>query len=92
MGVAKFRSIADMPEPPMATSPLAGVAAACELSELSSAFGPPIVGPRGVRKFRSIAEASAFREAWEDDAITQRAAYFRALGEPERAESLTSRQ
>ena len=74
MGVAKFRSVTDMPEPPMATSPLAGVAAACALSELSSAFGRPIVGPRGVRKFRSVAEASAYREAWEDAAMRRRAA------------------
>lgn len=76
MGVAKFRSVADMPDPPVATSALAGVAAACAMSELSSAFGPPIVGPRGVRKFRSIAEASAYREAWEDNAMRQRAAYL----------------
>jgi len=73
MGVAKFRSVADMSEPPMATTPLAGVAAACALSELSSAFGDPIVGPRGVRKFRSVAEASDYRQAWEDAAMQGRA-------------------
>lgn len=85
MGVTKYRSVADMPDPPMAASPLEGVASACALSELSAAFGPVIAMPRGVRKFRSIAEASAYREAWEDEAMRQRAAYFRELGKPERA-------
>ena len=74
MGVAKYRSVSDMPDPPRAKSALAGVTSACELSELSSAFGRPIVGPRGVHKFRSIAEATAFREAWEGEAMRQRAA------------------
>ena len=86
VGVTKYRSVADMPDPPMASSPLAGVASACELSELSAAFGPVIAMPRGVRKFRSVAEASAFREAWEDEAMRQRAAYLREAGEPQRAE------
>lgn len=76
MGVARYRSVADMPDPPMAASPLAGVAAACRMSELSAAFGPVSVPPRGVHKFRSIAEASAYREAWEDEAMRRRAAYL----------------
>ena len=74
MGVTKFRSVADMPEPPLARTALEGVAAACVLSELSAAFGPAIVAPRGVRKFRSVAEASAYRQDWEDAAMLRRAA------------------
>ena len=74
MGVTKFRSVADMPDPPRATSALAGVASACDLSELSRAFGYDLAMPRGVRKFRSVAEASAFREAWENEGIRRRAA------------------
>lgn len=92
MGVTKYRSVADMPPPPRAISALAGVAAACALSELSGVFGPPIVAPRGVRKFRSIEEASAAREAWEGEAMRQRAAYFRGLREAEDAKGLTGRQ
>lgn len=72
MGVRKFHSIADMPDPPRAKSALAGVTAACELSELSRAFGYDLTRPRGVFKFRSVAEASADREAWEDAAIRRR--------------------
>lgn len=80
MGVMKYRSVAEMPDPPMAASPLAGVSVACRMSELSAAFGPVAVPPRGVRKFRSIAEASAHREAWEDEAMRQRAAYLLEQG------------
>lgn len=76
MGVTKYRSVAEMPDPPAAASPLAGVASACRMSELSAAFGPVLVPPRGVRKFRSIDEAAAERRAWEDEAMRQRAAFL----------------
>lgn len=66
MSVAKFRSVADMPGPALASSPLEGIAAACTASELSRAFGHEAVAPRGVRKFRSVAAASEHRRAWED--------------------------
>ena len=73
MGVSKFRSVAEMPDPPRATSALAGLAAACELSELSRAFGHDTTRPRGVFKFRSVADASEDREAWEDAVMRRRA-------------------
>ena len=78
MTLTRFRSVADMPDPPALRSPLESVAAACALSEMSRAFGHEPVSHRGVRKFRSVAEASDDREAREDAAVRDRAAKRRA--------------
>lgn len=65
MTVRKYRSVAEMPPPPLARSALEGLASACALSQVSAAFGHRRSAPRGVRKFRSVQEADAHREAWE---------------------------
>lgn len=64
MPITRYRNVADMPPPERAASALAGLAAACESSELAAAFGVTRVGPRGVRRFRSVEEAAAERERW----------------------------
>jgi hypothetical protein len=43
---------------------LKGLAAACAASELTASFGVARIGPRGVRRFRSVEEADAQREQW----------------------------
>jgi hypothetical protein len=65
MPVSRHRDVADIPEPPRADSALDGLAAACAASSLSRAFGHARRAPRGVRRFRSIEEAGAYRERWE---------------------------
>lgn len=75
MGVSRFRSVADMPAyPARAATPLDGLRAACVLSAVSQAFGHHVVAPRGVRRFRSVAEAWEHRRAWEEAAMRQAAA------------------
>lgn len=69
VSIRRFRTVADIPDPSGAASPLEGLAAACTASELSKAFGHEAVAPRGVRKFRSIEAASDHRRAWEDAAM-----------------------
>lgn len=70
MGVRRFRSVAEMPDHPApAATPLEGLRAACELSEASRAFGHDDAAPRGVRKFRSVADAWEARRQWEDAAV-----------------------
>lgn len=69
MAVRKFRSVEEMPEPPRAASALEGPTAACELAELAAAFGHRWRLPRGVRKFHSVEEADAARQAWEAQAL-----------------------
>jgi hypothetical protein len=64
MPVSRHRDVADMPPPERAASALAGLAAACESSELTAAIGVTRIGPRGVRRFRSVEEADAQREQW----------------------------
>jgi len=76
MPVRKFRSVEDLPGPPAARDALAGLAAACALSELSTAFGHRWSAPRGVRRFRCIEEAEAYRRDLEN------AAMARAAGRP----------
>jgi len=63
--VRRYRHVADMPEPPRFASALEGLAAACAASELAGAFGAMRRAPRGVRRFRSVEEADAHRQAWE---------------------------
>jgi hypothetical protein len=65
MPVRKFRSVADMPDPPRVRSARDGLAAACALSDVSRAFGHTARAPRGVRKFKSVQEADEHRRAWE---------------------------
>lgn len=65
MGVRRFRSVEEVPDPPPTASVLASLASACRLGSLSAAFGDRPRAPRGVRKFRSIEEADAHRKAWE---------------------------
>lgn len=64
MPVRRFRDVADIPAPARLTSALEGLAAACAASELSAAFGATRVGPRGVRRFRSVEEADEHRRGW----------------------------
>lgn len=65
MSIAKYRSIEDVPEPPPARDALAGIEAACHLSQLSLGLGRRFNAPRGVHRFRSIEEADAHRRSWE---------------------------
>lgn len=72
--MTRFRSVSEMPAyPPRAATPLDGLRAACALSRVSSMFGHDAVPPRGVRKFRSVAQAGEHRRAWEE-AVMRRAA------------------
>ncbi len=72
MPVRKYRSIEEMPDaaaaPPMRVENLRG---ALDLSELARGLRPWRL-PSGVRKFRSVAEAHAWRDEWERDAIRRR--------------------
>lgn len=65
MAVRKYRRIEDMPEPPPARDALAGIEAACRLSQLSLGLGRRSSAPRGVHRFRSIEDADAHRRSWE---------------------------
>ncbi len=65
MSVRRFRSAADLPEPTPLPTPLAGIRAACEMSRLSTLFGHDERAPRGIRRFRSVEDASAHRRLWE---------------------------
>lgn len=65
MPVTRFHRVDDLPEPPRLADALRGLAAACEASALSRAFGHTRRAPRGVRRFRSIEEADAHRQRWE---------------------------
>lgn len=65
MPVRKYRSVTDMPgvRPRRPLDP-ENLRIACELSELSFALHPWRFEP-GVRKFRSVEEASRHRREWE---------------------------
>lgn len=65
MGVRKFRSVEDMP-PPAPRSPLDpdNLREAFALMELARRLSRFSFVP-GVRKFRSVEEAGAHRNAWE---------------------------
>ncbi len=65
MSVRKFSSAEDVPAPPPASGVREGLAAACAMSEVSRLFGHRHRAPRGVRKFRSVAEAGRHRANWE---------------------------
>lgn len=65
MPVRRYRDVAEMPEPHRFGSALEGLAAACTASALSRAFATTRIAPRGVRRFRSVEEADAFRQRWE---------------------------
>lgn len=64
MPVRRYRDVAEIPGPPRSASALEGLAAACAASSLSRAFGTLRQAPRGVRRFRSVAEADA-HQRWE---------------------------
>ena len=68
MPVRRYRDVAEMPGPRRSASALEGLAAACAASSLSRAFGTLRQAPRGVRRFRSVAEADAHRRRWESGA------------------------
>ncbi len=65
MPVRKFRSVEQMPSAAF-REPLdpANLRLACELSSTAVRMSPKRF-PRGVHRYRSVAEASARREAWE---------------------------
>lgn len=70
MGVRKYRSVEQMPTPP----PLPPLRAenfrlACNLMELAEKLSP-ITREPGIRKFRSVEEASRFRSDWLRKQIT----------------------
>ncbi len=65
MVVRRYRSVADIPDPPRACSVIEGLAAACEASNFSDAFGHRTRAPRGVQRFASVMEADAHRQQWE---------------------------
>lgn len=65
VAVHKYRRIEDVPDPTPARSALAGIEAACRLSQLSLGLGRRFNAPRGVHRFRSIEEADAHRRSWE---------------------------
>jgi len=66
--VRRYRDVAEMPGPGRSASALAGLTAACAASSLSRAFGTLRQAPRGVYRFRSVAEADAHRQRWESGA------------------------
>ena len=66
MPIDRYRGVGEVPDPPPASSPLEGLAAACAASRLSAAFGHARRAPRGVLRFRSIEEADAHRRSWEE--------------------------
>lgn len=65
MTLRRYRSVADIPPPRPAESAMAGLAAACALSEASARWGHRTQGPRGIRRFRSVQAAHEHRLAWE---------------------------
>ena len=82
MPVRKFRSIEEMPDaapaPPLSAENLSTV---LDLSELARGLHPWYLPP-GVRKFRSVAEAHAWRDEWERDDIRRRDGKARRVTEP----------
>ena len=65
MAVRKFRSVESMSsDRPLTPLDQEGLRAACELSELAYGLRRWALPP-GVRKFRSVAEASERRDDWE---------------------------
>ena len=73
MPVRKYRSVEDMPGVrPLRPLDPANLRIACELSELAYALHPWRFEP-GVRKFRSVEEASLHRQAWEKRQIRRSA-------------------
>lgn len=65
MSVHRYRRIEDLPAPEPPHSALAGLRAACALSELTAGIGATPRAPRGVRRFRSVEEADEHRRGWE---------------------------
>ena len=79
MGVTRYRSVEDVPDhPPRAATPLEGLRAACALSTVSERFGHDAPAPRGVRRFRSVAQASEHRREREEAAVRRAAAVPRS--------------
>lgn len=72
MPVKKYRSVEDMPDTrPLRPLDPENLRIACELSELTYALHPWNFEP-GVRKFRSVEEASRHRQLWEKRQIRRR--------------------
>jgi hypothetical protein len=72
MPVRKYRSVADMPGVrPLPPLDPRNLQIACELTELAYALHPWRFEP-GVRKFRSVEEASRHRQEWERQQVRQR--------------------
>lgn len=65
MPLRKYRRVEDIPPPPLAPTPVAGLVAACRMGELCARLGPGAVAPRGLHRFRSLEEADAHRERWQ---------------------------
>ena len=82
MPVRKFRSIEEMPDaapaPPLRVENLRAVLG---LSELARGLHPWRLPP-GVRKFRSVAEAHAWRDERERDHLRRRDGTPRRAAEP----------
>ena len=73
MPVTRHRGVEEVPEPERAGSALQRLATACAASSLSEAFRHTRPAPRGVRRFGSVEEDDAHRQAWEsgrDDPTT----------------------
>jgi hypothetical protein len=74
MGVKKYRSVSEMPGrqalPPLDPDNLWRFLELCELTD--SLF--PVHREPGVRKFRSLEEASRHRQEWEAAAVRKRGA------------------
>jgi hypothetical protein len=72
MPVRKYRSVEDMPGvQPLPPLDPENLRVACELSELAWALHPWKFEP-GVRKFRSIEEASEHRRRWQKSQARKR--------------------
>ncbi|WP_370324643.1 hypothetical protein [Euzebya sp.] len=65
VGVRRFRSVEEMPDPDDPADALEGLANACAMSRASGMFGHDVRAARGVRRFRSVEEADAHRTSWE---------------------------
>lgn len=65
MPIGRYRGVDEMPPPPLAETPAAGVMAACAQSRMATQLGRSPALPRGVRRFRSVEAADADRRERE---------------------------
>jgi hypothetical protein len=61
VAITRYRGVEQMPAPPVAPTPEAGVIAACEQARIAAQLGRTPALPRGVWRFRSVEEADADR-------------------------------